>query len=138
MRSDAGLDSETIARLKNAAKAAMQNARAPYSGFPVGAAILCENGQIVGGCNVENASSGATVCAERTAIGTAVAQGLAEVNAVCVVGQTTGVLTPCGICRQTIIEFGRDIPVICCNRAGEHEVYSIAELLPHAFTADDL
>ncbi|MCP5075268.1 MAG: cytidine deaminase [Rhodobacteraceae bacterium] len=138
MRSDADLDSDTIARLKAAAKAAMQNAYAPYSGFPVGAAILYDGGQIISGCNVENASSGATVCAERTAINTAVAQGLEGIRAICVVGQTTDVLTPCGICRQTIIEFGRDIPVICCNRDGAHEVHSIGELLPHAFTADDL
>ncbi len=132
------MDAETIDRLIIAAKAAMQNAHAPYSEFPVGAALLLSDGQIVTGCNVENASFGGTVCAERTAISAAVAMGRSDFDAICVIATTENAITPCGICRQTIIEFSRDLQVICCNRDGEHQIYSIADLLPHAFTPDVL
>ena len=132
------MDNKTIETLIAAARAALQNAHAPYSGFRVGAALLLGDGRIVTGCNVENASSGASTCAERTAINAAVAMGRKDITAICVIANTKGVVTPCGICRQTIIEFGRDIAVICCNQAGDHRTHSIAELLPYAFTADDL
>ena len=130
------LDQETINTLFGAAKTAMANAYAPYSKFTVGAALLMKDGQIVTGCNIENASFGVTACAERSAISAAISNGVSDIQAVCVTNATDTKITPCGICRQAIYEFGRDIPVICTNQSGDYDIFSIAELLPHAFTLD--
>lgn len=130
------LDKDTIETLYRTATDAMGNAYAPYSKFTVGAALLMKDGQIITGCNIENASFGVTACAERSAISVAISQGVAEIAAVCVTNATDTKITPCGICRQAIYEFGHDIPVICTNQSGEYDIHSIAELLPHAFTLD--
>lgn len=127
------LNAETIATLIAAATKAKENTYVPYSKFRVGAALLMGDGSIVTGCNIENASFGATICAERTAISAAMANGKREIKAVCVTNDTETKITPCGICRQVIFEFARDVPVICCNADGEHMVLGIDELLPHAF-----
>jgi len=112
---------------------AKENAYVPYSNFRVGAALLTKNGKVYTGCNIENASYGATNCAERTAIFKAVSEGEREFEAIAINADTDDMTFPCGICRQAIIEFSRDI-----NKNGEYKEYSIGELLPGAFTSDDL
>ncbi len=129
--------------LRTAAKTALSNAYAPYSKFHVGAAVLLTDGTLTTGCNVENASFGATNCAERTAIFTAVAQGKIggqnpiKIKAIAVITNSPTIATPCGICRQVIWEFGHDIPVLCISNAGENsgkeQIFTISQLLPFAF-----
>ena len=128
------LNDEDIATLIAEAQKAMAEAYATYSGFPVGCAILMNDGSIHRGANVENASFGATICAERSAISAALSQGKTGLKAVCVTNATDAKITPCGICRQVIYEFNRVVPVICTNKRGEYMVLGIDELLPHAFT----
>ncbi len=120
--------------LKAAALAAQGRAYAPYSDYKVGAALLTADGTIVTGCNVENATFGATCCAERTAVFSAVAAGHQSFRAIAVV--TTGAEpgTPCGICRQVLAEFGSDMDVLCFTPDGAEQVYRLSQLLPFAFT----
>ncbi len=125
---------ETVGRLIAAAATARKNAHAPYSGFYVGAALLLPNGELVSGCNVENASYGLSVCAERNALAAAVAAGSKNFLALAVVTESSPPSTPCGACRQVLSEFG-DMPVILANTDNERTVTSVAELLPNAFDA---
>lgn len=120
------------------ARKARENAWVPCSRFPVGAAVLTRSGKIYTGCNIENASSGATVCAERTAIFKAVSEGDREIVAVAVIADTPNVCTPCGICRQVIREFGEEIAVIMGNLKGQVEVRALKELLPMAFSHEQM
>lgn len=119
--------------LKAAALAVQGRAYVPYSNYRVGAALLTAGGEIVTGCNVENATFGATCCAERNAVFAAVAQGHTVFRAVAVVtnGEEPG--TPCGICRQVLAEFGSDMDVLCFTPKGAEARYRLSELLPHAF-----
>jgi len=110
------------------------NAYAPYSGFRVGAAVLTETGDIFAGCNVENASFGLTVCAERIAIYKAVSEGHTSFKAIAVVTDLVEYASPCGACRQVLVEFGSDIKVIMGNADGNFFVKTSGELLPYAFT----
>ncbi len=129
-----GISKADTDRLISIAIASVQNAYAPYSKFRVGAALLCDGGSIVPGCNVENASYGATVCAERTAIFTAVARGIIKFKALCVASDNDEIILPCGICRQVMFEFGPDITVVCCNKRGDHKIFDGADkLLPNRF-----
>ncbi len=107
-------------------------AHAPYSRFQVGAALLCDTGEIFLGCNVENASYSLTVCAERVAAGTAVASGKTQWMAIAIASR--GAVTPCGACRQFLAEFGNDLLVLSVD-ADSEEVrrFRLSELLPHAF-----
>ena len=116
-----------------AAREAAGRAYAPYSRFPVGAALLMEDGSIVAGCNVENRSYGLTVCAERTAIGTAVARGLLHPRALAVVTTAAPPAAPCGMCRETLREFASDLPVMLVNPDGRRVETSLAALLPFPF-----
>ena len=116
------------------AKEAMKEAYAPYSGFKVGAAMLCKNGKIYCAGNIENAASGAGICAERAALARAVASGEKEFEAVAVVGTSDEPVSPCGLCRQSLMEFGEDMTVIMSNSAGEAMVAKLSDLLPAAFT----
>lgn len=117
-----------------AAQKARGRAYAPYSEFPVGAAVLGANGRIYSGCNVENASLGLTCCAERNAIFAMVAAGEREVREVLIVGETAEALPPCGACRQVMAEFARPAAVVhMCDRTGAGRSVTVAELLPHAF-----
>ena len=125
-------------QLLEAARQAMEKAYAPYSGFKVGAAVLCKSGAIYSAGNMENASSGVDICAERAAIARALASGEREFKAIAVVGDCDEPIAPCGICRQTLIEFGEEIEVIMANLHGKAVVASISELLPLAFTAASL
>ncbi|MBL93186.1 MAG: cytidine deaminase [Myxococcales bacterium] len=117
---------------------AMQNAYAPYSRFQVGAALLTENGEILPGCNVENASYGLTLCAERTAVAAAVSQGHKKFIGVVVVTNTSPPSSPCGVCRQVLHEFAPDLPVRLVNPAGETLTVSLADLLPMSFDKTEL
>jgi len=125
-------------RLFEAASKVRGNAWAPYSHFPVGAAVLTESG-IYSGANVENSSYGLSVCAERNAIGRAVSEGARKVKAVAIVTNADAPCPPCGMCRQVITEFGEPgTPVRSRSPDGREAQYTLKELLPHAFTRDFL
>jgi len=122
------------APLINLAVEAKEKAYAPYSKFRVGAALLMESGNIYTGVNIENASFGATNCAERTATFTAVAQGERKAKMIAIASDSEDFVYPCGICRQVLSEFGDDsMIVICTNKKGEHREFTLGELLPGAF-----
>jgi cytidine deaminase len=143
---------DKVTELVAAARDAALNAHAPYSGFGVGAALLLEDGEIISGCNFENASYGLTLCAETVAIATANAQGkLRQIKEIAVIGgklidgRITGVepVRPCGRCRQVINEAGglsgTDILVHCASADGSAvEHHKLSDLLPHAFGPADL
>jgi cytidine deaminase len=131
------LSPDIIDRLIEAASAVREKAHAPYSAFAVGAAVLDANGDVHVGCNVENASYGLSVCAERHAIAAAVAAGENRFQAVAVVTDMDPPASPCGACRQVLVEFG-DFPVILANPAGERILTRVGDLLPDAFTPDSL
>jgi cytidine deaminase len=116
--------------------AARRLAYVPYSSFPVGAALLTRSGKIYTGCNVENASYGLTVCAERVAIWKAVSEGETEFAAVAVATNIGG--SPCGACRQVLAEFAPAMPVLIADLDGKIVTMSVAELLPMAFTPQHL
>ena len=116
------------------AKEAMKEAYAPYSGFKVGAAMLGKSGRTYAAGNIENAASGAGICAERAALARAVASGEKQFEAVAVVGTSDGPVSPCGLCRQSLIEFGGDVMVIMAGMGGEAVMARLADLLPAAFT----
>lgn len=119
--------------LLNEALAAREHAYARYSKFAVGAAILGDRGEIIRGCNVENVSFGATNCAERTALFSAVAQGIRKFAAIAVVADLEQPITPCGICRQVLAEFNPDMEVLCANTKGETRRFKVRDLLPNGF-----
>jgi cytidine deaminase len=131
------LDPDALLAEADAARAA---AYAPYSGFQVGAALLCEDGTVQRGCNVENASYGATICAERTAVAAAVARGTRRFMAIAVAGPPGVALGPCGVCRQVLSEFSPDgaMPVVTRDAAGRAQATTIGALLPSAFGAEAL
>ncbi len=121
--------------LQVAAKEAAAQAYAPYSQFPVGVAVLAENGEIFSGCNVENASYGATVCAERNAIAAAVVAGQRKFVALLVYTPQEKLTPPCGMCRQVIAEFFTpDSPIASCNHLAQQQSWTLQQLLPDAFT----
>ncbi|HHU90435.1 MAG TPA: cytidine deaminase [Clostridiaceae bacterium] len=116
-----------------------ENAYAPYSNFRVGAALFADNGKIYTGCNVENASYGAAICAERTAIVKAISDGAKNILAIAVSSDSNLPTMPCGICRQVLSEFcSSDMPLFLSNRNGEYKVFSFEELLPHSFKQSDM
>lgn len=124
--------------LLDAAKNAMKNAYAPYSKFNVGAAVLMKSGQVYTGCNIENASYGATNCAERTAIFKAVSEGEKEIIAIAIVSSNNEFTYPCGICRQVIAEFMNTGDFIFENAQGEVQIVPLEEMFPYRFTKVDL
>lgn len=128
----------TDERLIEAARKAREQAYVPYSRFPVGAALVTEDGTLYSGCNIENASFGLTNCAERTAIFKAVSDGHRKLAAIAVIADTADACSPCGACRQVMSEFGPDAKVILTNLQGNTLVTSVRELLPGAFTPVDL
>ncbi|MGE5591965.1 MAG: cytidine deaminase [Bacillota bacterium] len=130
--------SEQDRRLLQEAEAARQQAYVPYSRFRVGAALVTASGRVVRGCNIENASFGVTNCAERTALFTAVAMGETDVLALAVVADTENLTTPCGACRQVMVELAPRARVIIGNLKGDVTVTSSRELLPGAFTTEEL
>lgn len=133
----------TPEQLLEQAREAMTRAYAPYSGFKVGAALLCADGSVYGGCNIENAAYGPTNCAERTAFFQAVYEGHRDFAAIAVVGGKDGVISgpcpPCGVCRQVMGEFcGDDFVVYIGGAGGEYQTMTLAQLLPYSFSAGDI
>ncbi len=120
------------------AKRARENAHAAYSNFRVGAALRATSGRIFGGCNVENATYGLTMCAERVAIFKAISEGERGFDAIAVVTDTDSLTPPCGACRQLIWEFCGDISVILSNLKGKSETLRMRELFPKPFDASNL
>lgn len=135
------LEPRLPALLAHAAEA-RDRAYAPYSNFRVGAALLAADGTIVIGCNVENAAYPAGTCAERVALGAAIASGLREFTALAICSDAATPTPPCGICRQALAEFGMDLIVVSRAgsgaRAAEATRWTLAELLPHPFTPSSL
>ena len=125
------------AELVRRAREVMQNAYAPYSKFHVGAAIEAADGTIHVGCNVENASYGLTICAERMAVGAAVAAGKRSLKRVVVATAVEPPATPCGACRQLLAEFGLDLEIVAVGPSSERR-WKLKELLPEAFTRESL
>lgn len=123
----------TEKELIDAATDVRERAFAPYSNFKVGAAVETENGDIYTGCNVESASYGLTVCAERVAIWKGISRGVTKFGRIAVVVDTEELTPPCGVCRQIIWEFCGDVPVILANLQGKTETIQMSELLPRAF-----
>ena len=131
----------TEEKLCELAKEAMQHAYVPYSGYKVGAALLCKDGTVYQGCNIENAAYGPTNCAERTAFFKAVYDGHRDFEAIAVCGGKGGVITgafpPCGVCRQVMREFcGDDFKILMIDPNGFEEV-TLAQLLPHSFSPSE-
>jgi len=125
-------------RLIEAARQVRERAHAPYSNFLVGAAIEDEAGRIFTGCNVENATYGLSLCAERVAVFKAISEGAGKLQRVAVVADTAVLTPPCGACRQILWEFCGDVPVVLANLQGHTETHQLAELYPHAFDASFL
>lgn len=122
-------------RLLSVARAARLHAVAPYSEFRVGAALLAADGAVFTGCNVENATYGLTVCAERVALWKALSEGVRQFTHLAVVADTAAPTPPCGACRQLLWEFGGNLEIILGNLQTETGRHRLAELLPHPFDA---
>ncbi len=121
-----------------AAKRARENAHAKFSNFKVGAALRTTSGKIYGGCNVENATYGLTVCAERVAIFKAISEGERNFDAIAVVTDADTLTPPCGACRQLIWEFCGDVPVVMSNLSGKVETVGMSSLFPKPFDSSNL
>ena len=129
----------SIGKLRSAAKKVLKKAYSPYSKVRVGAALELKNGKIVTGCNVENASYGGTVCAERVAVFKAISDGQNKFKRIFILSNMPDAFPPCGFCRQVLAEFcDSDMPVIYENLKGETYEYTLGELLPHSFGKEHL
>lgn len=126
------MDAESL--IQKAAEA-MQYAYVPYSGFHVGAALLCKDGTVYTGCNIENSAYGPTNCAERTAIFKAVSGGRREFEAIAVISDSSDFTAPCGVCRQVMAEFcTSEFQILMCNCKREYQQVTLGEILPFAFS----
>ena len=124
------MENEKLIKL---AKEAKEFSYSPYSKFRVGAALLCKDGRVYTGCNVENAAYGPSNCAERTAIFKAVSEGNKEFEKIAIVTDSQSPEYPCGVCRQVMNEFAPNLEIIVAGESGEFRVTTLSELLPHAF-----
>jgi len=136
--SDLPGDARTVALLRERAFAAMERAYAPYSNFRVGAALLSSDGSVAEGCNVENASFPAGMCAERSAVSAAVARGNRSFEAIAIATEAEEPTPPCGMCRQVLEEFSPSLVVMSFTRDGREARWTLDELLPRAFTPQSL
>jgi cytidine deaminase len=130
--------SRTWTVLRERATAAMERAYAPYSNFRVGAALLGTDGSVAEGCNVENASYPAGICAERAAVAAAVTRGVRSFAAIAIATEAELPSPPCGICRQVLMEFAPDLAVLSVTRGGVTAQWAMSDLLPAAFTPTSL
>lgn len=124
--------------LTERALGAMDRAYAPYSGFRVGAALLASDGSVTEGCNIENAAYPVAICAERAAVAAAVSRGVRSFRAIVIATEGEQPASPCGMCRQVLVEFAPELVVLSVTRGGAEVRWSLAELLPHAFTPTSL
>jgi cytidine deaminase len=124
--------------LARAARGALRHSHSPYSKIRVGAALLAADGQVFTGCNVENASYGLTLCAERVAIAKAVSEGVRRFRAIAIAASTKHALPPCGACRQSLLEFAPKLRVLLVGPRGVEREFGLDELLPEAFGPRDL
>jgi cytidine deaminase len=136
--SDLPGEARTVALLRERAFAAMERAYAPYSNFRVGAAVLSSDGSVAEGCNVENASFPAGMCAERSAVSAAVARGNRSFEAIAIATEAEEPTPPCGMCRQVLEEFSPNLVVMSFTRDGRESRWTLDELLPRAFTPQSL
>jgi cytidine deaminase len=125
--------SEKDASLREAAFRALDNAYAPHSNFRVGAALRTRDGQLISGCNIENSAYGLAICAETLAVAYAVSQGLTEFDEIAIATDDSEPTPPCGACRQVLNEFAPNIRISSYTRDGKDAVWTLEELLPHAF-----
>lgn len=133
------MDEQLKEKLVSEATHMLDRAYVPYSKFPVGAALLTKDGEVYGGCNIENASYGLSNCAERTAIFKAVSEGVTSFDYLVVTGNTEHPISPCGACRQVLAEFCEaDMPVLLTNKKGNIKETTVAGLLPGAFQSGDM
>lgn len=132
------LDDPQLDSLASLAWEARMNSYAPYSQYNVGAALLAADGRVFTGANVENASLGLTMCAERVALGAAISAGVRSIVAVAVAGESPSGILPCGACRQALAEFSRSAIVVRCHPDGSHDTTVLADLCPTPFTGNEL
>ena len=128
----------TDAELISTAVSMQERAYVPYSHFPVGAALLCSDGAVFTGCNVENAAYGSTLCAERTALVKAISEGCRSFTRLAVVGNSADYCWPCGACRQMLYEFAPDLEVLVARQDHTFVKYTLRQLLPQGFGPDSL
>lgn len=131
-----GLSEKEVLDMYASAATAMELAYAPYSQFRVGAALLLNDGRVVSGCNVENGSFGATICAERTAIFKAVSEGDKDFRALTIIANYEKPIPPCGMCRQVLCEFGGEKVVVMTNTSGDCTIATFDEILPYQFALE--
>ncbi len=138
MKQEKNWSCEREAELIEMAGRVRENAYAPYSHFKVGAALLADDGKIYPGCNVENASYGLSVCAERAAVFHAVSHGATSFQALAVIADLEEPVPPCGACRQILAEFSQEMPIIMTNLQGKIRRMKVQDLLPYVFIPDEL
>lgn len=117
---------------------AREKSYSPYSNFKVGAALYTKSGMVFTGCNIENAGYTPTICAERVAFAKCISEGYTDIEKIAVVGSETRTSFPCGVCRQFMVEYGKNLKVICAKNEESYEVYTLDELLPNSFGPEDL
>ncbi len=117
---------------------AREKSYSPYSKFKVGAAVFTKSGKVFTGCNIESASYSPTICAERVAVSKCISEGYRDIEKIAVIGSETKISFPCGVCRQFLVEFGRNIKVICAKSIDSYKIYTLDELLPNSFGPEDL